>query len=113
MNLNRVGGVSLLALLITLIAQNGFAQAADGAAVFAAQKCSVCHSLDGKGNAKGPLDDVGSKLKADEIRQWLVNPKEMTTKANAIRKPVMPAYTKLSKEELDALVTFLAAKKKK
>src|SRR5262245_51883740 len=112
MNLNRMGGVSLLVLLITLIAHSAFAQDR-GATVFTAQKCTTCHSLDGKGNAKGPLDDVGSKLTADEIRQWLVNPKEMTTKANATRKPVMPAYTKLPKEDLDALVTFLAAKKKK
>ena len=113
MNLKRTGGVSLLVLLLTLIAQNALAQAAAGEKVYAAQKCSVCHSLDGKGNAKGPLDDVGSKLTADEIRQWLVNPKEMTAKANATRKPPMMAYTKLSKEDLDALVSFLAAKKKK
>jgi mono/diheme cytochrome c family protein len=114
MKLNRLGGVPLLALLITLIAQNAFAQAANrGEAVYTAQKCSVCHSLDGKGNAKGPLDDVGSKLTADEIRQWMVNPAEMTAKTKAARKPPMRAYPNLPKEDLDALVAFLAAKKKK
>ena len=51
---------------------------AKGAAVYAAQKCSMCHALDGKGMAKGPLDGVGSKLTADEIREWIVNPVEMT-----------------------------------
>ena len=94
----------------TLSAQAG---ADKGATVFAAQKCSVCHSLDGKGNAKGALDDVGSKLTADEIRQWIVNPVEMTAKMKAVRKPPMKAYASLPKEDLDALVTFLAAKKKK
>ena len=84
-----------------------------GAAVFTAQKCSVCHSLDGKGNAKGALDDVGTKLTADQIRQWITNPAEMTAKAQATRKPPMRAYTTLPKEDLDALVAFLAAKKKK
>jgi mono/diheme cytochrome c family protein len=114
MNLNRLGGISLLALLITLIAQSAFAQSANrGEAVYTAQKCSVCHSLDGKGNAKGPLDDVGSKLTADEIRQWLVNPSEMTAKTKAARKPPMRAYPNLPKEDLDALVAFMAAKKKK
>ena len=82
-----------------------------GATVYAAQKCSLCHSLDGKGNAKGPLDNVGGTLKADEIRQWITNPVEMTAKAKAMRKPAMKAYT-LPKEDLDALVAFLAAKKK-
>ena len=33
-----------------------------GMQVYAAQKCSVCHSIAGKGNKKGALDDVGSKL---------------------------------------------------
>ena len=83
-----------------------------GEQVYAAQKCATCHALDGKGMAKGPLDGVGSKLTADEIREWIVNPAEMTKKHNATRKPPMRAYPKLPKEDLDALVTFLASKKK-
>ncbi|OFW45454.1 MAG: hypothetical protein A3J29_00665 [Acidobacteria bacterium RIFCSPLOWO2_12_FULL_67_14b] len=89
------------------------AQAADkGATVYAAQKCSMCHALDGKGQAKGPLDGVGSKLKGDEMRQWIVNPAEMTAKTKALRKPAMRAYPNLPKEDLDALVAFLQSKKK-
>lgn len=88
------------------------ADAARGAAVYAAQKCSICHSLEGKGQAKGPLDGVGSKLSADEIRQWIVNPAEMTAKTNATRKPVMRAYPNLPKDDLDALVAYLLAQKK-
>jgi mono/diheme cytochrome c family protein len=86
--------------------------AAKGATVYAAQKCAMCHSLDGKGMAKGPLDGVGSKLTADQIREWITHPVEMSAKANATRKPVMKAYPNLPKEDLDALVAFLAAKKK-
>jgi len=84
-----------------------------GAVVFGAQKCSMCHSLDGKGSVKGPLDGIGSKLKADEIRQWIVTPVEMAAKANATRKPAMKAFATLPKDDLDALVAFLASKKKK
>ena len=83
-----------------------------GEAVYAAQKCAMCHSLDGKGQAKGPLDGVGSKLTTDEIREWIVNPAEMTKKTKATRKPLMRAYPKLPKEDLDALVAFMASKKK-
>ena len=83
-----------------------------GEQVYAAQKCATCHSLDGKGMAKGPLDGVGSKLSADEIREWIVHPAEMTKKTNATRKPPMRAYPNLPKEDLDALVAFLASKKK-
>jgi hypothetical protein len=66
----------------------------------------------GKGNAKGPLDDVGAKLPADEIRQWIVAAPEMTAKTKAPRKPVMRAYTALPKEDLDALVAYLQTLKK-
>lgn len=86
--------------------------AAQGEKVFAAQKCSICHSIAGKGNAKGPLDSVGTKYSADELHQWLTAPKVMTEKTKAMRKPLMPEYTKLSKEDLDALVAYLQTLKK-
>jgi len=119
--LNRASGFLLMAVFAVGVSEAaaqaaaapGGAQAADkGATVYAAQKCSMCHALDGKGQAKGPLDGVGTKLTADEIRQWIVNPAEMTAKTKATRKPAMRAYPNLPKEDLDALVAFLAAKKK-
>lgn len=110
----RTLAISLFVVGITGSAP-AFAQdaAAKGAAVFAAQKCSMCHSIDGKGSAKGPLDDVGLKFKADEIRQWIVTPAEMAAKHNATRKPAMKAFANLPKDDLDALVAYLASLKKK
>ena len=104
----------LAVVMVVLAAAPASAQGAveKGAAVYAAQKCATCHMLDGKGMAKGPLDGVGSKLTADEIREWIVNPAEMTKKHNATRKPPMRAYPKLPKEDLDALVAFMVSKKK-
>jgi len=83
-----------------------------GKQVYAAQKCQVCHSVAGVGNKKGALDAVGSRLKEEEIRQWIVAAPEMTAKAKAERKPPMKAYASLPKEDLDALVTYLATLKK-
>ena len=85
---------------------------AAGEKVFAEQKCSLCHSVAGKGNAKGPLDEVGGKLTADEIRAWLVDAKSMTAKTRAARKPEMKAYA-LPKDDVDALVAYLSAMRKK
>ena len=82
-----------------------------GQQVFAAQKCSMCHSVAGKGNAKGPLDAAG-KLSADELHQWLVNPVEMSKKANSTRKPPMKSYASLSKDDQDALVAYMLSLKK-
>jgi mono/diheme cytochrome c family protein len=96
------------------LAATASAQDSKGAQVYAAQKCSICHSIAGKGQAKGPLDDVGSKLSAAEIKEWIVDPAAMTTKAKATRKPAMPSkYASLPKDDLDALVAYLSSLKKK
>jgi mono/diheme cytochrome c family protein len=87
------------------------AKVAKGQQLFADQKCTLCHSVAGKGNAKGPLDAVGSKLKADEIRQWIVDAKGMTAKTKAARKPEMKQYT-LPQDDVDALVAYLSSLKK-
>ena len=109
--MNRVAAVLTVMFVIALGVARAEAQS-KGEQVYAAQKCATCHSLDGKGMAKGPLDGVGSKLSADEIREWIVNPAAMTKKTNATRKPPMRAYPKLPKEDLDALVAFMVSKKK-
>ena len=78
-----------------------------GMKVYADQRCALCHAIAGKGNAKGALDGVGSKLTGDEIRKWLVSPAEMTKAAKSERKPPMKAYASLPKEDLDALVAYM------
>ena len=102
-------------MLVLTNAALGYAQDAKiehGQKVFADNRCVVCHSVAAKGNQKGPLDAVGTKLTAEEIRQWLVNPAEMTAKTKAARKPPMPPYAKLAKEDLDALIAYLMTLKK-
>jgi mono/diheme cytochrome c family protein len=106
---------SIVGALVVVVLWAGAASAQSpaekGQQVFAAQKCAICHSIAGKGNAKGVLDGVGTKLTADEIRQWIVNATEMAAKAKAERKPPMKAYV-IPKEELDALVAYLSSLKK-
>lgn len=83
---------------------------AKGEKLFVDQKCSLCHSIAGKGNAKGSLDGVGGKLKADEIRAWITDAKAQTAKAGATRKPDMKQYS-LPKDDVDALVAYLSSLK--
>jgi mono/diheme cytochrome c family protein len=89
------------------------AQIEHGKKVFGSEKCGVCHSVAGVGNKKGPLDEVGTKLSAAEIREWIVSAAEMTAKTKAARKPVMKSYPNIVKEDLDALVAYLQSLKKK
>lgn len=88
------------------------AQVDHGMKVYTDQKCSLCHSVNGKGNAKGKLDGVGARLKVEEIREWIVNSTEMAAKAKADRKPPMKAYASLPKDDLDALVAYVSSLKK-
>jgi mono/diheme cytochrome c family protein len=83
-----------------------------GMEVYAEQKCSLCHSIADKGNKKGPLDGVGSKLSEADIKEWIVNPKGMTEKTKATRKPPMKAYPNLPAADLEALVEYLDSLKK-
>ena len=87
------------------------AKVAHGEQVYAEQKCAVCHSIVDKGNKKGPLDGVASKLKAEELREWIVDAKGMTLKTKAPRKPAMKSYV-LPKEDVDALVVYMQTLKK-
>ena len=83
-----------------------------GQQVYTAQKCQTCHSIAGKGSKKSPLDGVGAKLSADEIREWIVHPKEMTAKAKSTKKPPMPdKYSKLPPADIDALVAYMQSLK--
>jgi mono/diheme cytochrome c family protein len=84
---------------------------ATGEKLFVDQKCSLCHSVAGKGNTKGPLDEVGSKDSAD-IRAWITDATAMTAKTGATRKPPMKQFT-LDKADVDALVAYLTTLKKK
>ena len=79
-----------------------------GEQVYAAQKCSVCHSIAGKGGKASPLDGVGTKLSAAEIREWIVEPVAMAKKTGSTKKPVMPKrYDKLPAADVDALVAYM------
>lgn len=104
----------LIGAAITLVVPMtaGAQDAKKGEAVYAAQKCATCHAIGGKGSKTSPLDGVGTKLSAEEIKQWILNPKEMTAKTKSTKKPPMPAkYEKLPPADIDALVAYLQSLK--
>ncbi len=103
----------LAAAALVLVANVASAQdkVARGAAVYAEQKCQLCHAVAGKGNAKGPLDAVGTKLSAADLKAWIVDAKGMTAKTKSTRKPDMKNYT-LPDADVDALVAYMQTLKK-
>lgn len=101
-----------IAVPVAALAQTDKALVTRGEKVYAEQKCAVCHSIAGKGNPKGPLDDVGARLSAEDIRMWIVDPVAMTANTKAARKPPMKAYASLPKDDLEALVAYMQSVKK-
>ena len=107
-----------VALALVGIAPSLPAAAQDAAAVtkgqqvYTAQKCSVCHQIAGKGNKANPLDNVGTKLSADDIKQWITHPTDAAAKAKSTKKPPMPAkYGSLPAADVDALVAYMQSLK--
>lgn len=72
-----------------------------GQQVYAAQKCMMCHSIAGKGNPKTPLDDVGGRMSADDLKKYITAPKSVKADSK------MKAYPSLPAADLDALVAYL------
>jgi mono/diheme cytochrome c family protein len=111
-----MAGVGLVLALGTSAGAQDAALIAKGKEIYdaATPKCKVCHAIGGVGNAKGALDSVGAKLKAEEIKAWMRTPKEMTEKTKAARKPFMPAYAKekMSDQDLEALTAYMLSLKK-
>lgn len=83
------------------------AQVAKGRELFGTQKCTMCHQAEGKGNASHKLDGVGSTLKPEEIKKWIVSPKDMKADSK------MKAYASLPAADVDALVAYMSSLKKK
>lgn len=72
-----------------------------GKVIYTALRCRTCHSIRGEGNRRNPLDGVGKRLTAEEIRQWIIAPGEI---APEVRKH---DYSYLSPVQVDLLVKYL------
>ena len=106
------GAVAMVVVAAATASAQGTAE--KGAAVYAAQKCSMCHSVAGKGG-KLALDGASSnlnKLSAADISEWITKPAEAAKKHASTAKPPMRAYASLPKEDLDNLVAYMVSLKK-
>ena len=103
-----LGALTLALAMPVAAAAQDEALVKKGQEIYTAQKCSTCHSIAGKGGKLSPLDGVGKKLSAEDIKAWIVTPVEMTKKTASTKKPPMPAkYGKLPAADIDALVAYL------
>ena len=107
-----IGALTLALAMPVVAAAQDAALVKKGEEVYAAQKCSVCHSIAGTGGKSSPLDGVGAKLSAADIREWIVEPVTMAKKVGSTKKPVMPKrFDKLPAADLDGLVAYMQSLK--
>lgn len=71
--------------------------------------CVACHAVLQSESTVGPsLKDVGKRLKVDQIRTSVVDPKAEITKGY---QPIMPDFPAMTVGELELIVRFLTAQK--
>ena len=84
-----------------------------GRKIYESKGCAKCHMINGRGNRMVPLDDVGSRLSAEEIRKWLTNTAQME---DALPKaPAIKMSTRkydFDDADLEAVVAYLRSLKK-
>ena len=76
------------------------AAADQGGEVFAAQKCSLCHSIAGSGGGEA-LDGVGARLKPDDMKKRIRSPRDVKAGSG------MKAYPNLPEKDINNLVAYL------
>ena len=86
---------------------------AKGQQVYAAQKCSVCHSIAGKGGKSRTRSTASARSsRPTTSAQWIVDPVAMAPKTSSTKKPPMPKKCgKLPAADLDALVAYMQSLK--
>ena len=90
----------------------------EGKKLYATYKCDKCHQIAGRGSKKGPLDGVGTKLSAADIKRWFTHPVEMEAKLEKKPKGTDAMSYALKNKgiepgEIDALVAYMQTLTKK
>lgn len=82
---------------------------ARGRTVYEEQTCARCHSVGGHGNPRSPLDGVGARLTAVELRDAVTASRDAR---GALTRSVIRAkegFGGLPQQDLSALVAYLSS----
>jgi mono/diheme cytochrome c family protein len=82
-----------------------------GKAAYEKYGCAKCHMIAGKGSKISPLDGVGTKLSAADLKMWITDPAAMQAKLP--KKPIVPMKkVDMPDADVDAIVAYLQTIKK-
>jgi mono/diheme cytochrome c family protein len=80
-----------------------------GRDVYVAQGCSSCHAIAGAGNPRNPLDGVGARRTAAELRDWITGTGSAIEQLSPAVVKRKQRYQELPEAEFTALVAYLAS----
>jgi mono/diheme cytochrome c family protein len=80
---------------------------ARGRVVFDEQNCSTCHSIEGNGNPRYPLDGVGARRNPEELRMWITGSDRAADHLSPGIQKRKVRFREIPRGDLDALVAYL------
>jgi len=86
-------------------------QISRGQAVYDENHCARCHSIDGKGSPRSPLDGVGSRLGREELHDWVVAADSVQDELSPRAITAKQRYVELPEDQMNALLDYLASLK--
>jgi len=78
-----------------------------GRQIYHQQACERCHSIAGEGNENSPLDGVGGRREADELRDWIIGADNLQGMIPERAFNLKQVNKELPADDLDALVIYI------
>jgi len=82
-----------------------------GRAVYVANNCASCHSVAGDGNPRYPLDGVGARRTAAELRAWTIGAEVLADSLPPSAFRAKQGFQRIEADDMAALVQYLSALK--
>lgn len=82
---------------------------ARGRQAYERRNCARCHSIAGQGSPRYPLDGVGSRLSAEEIRNWIIAPASLEGEMPASAFRAKQRFAELPAAEIEDLTAYLGS----
>ena len=78
-----------------------------GQNIYHQNNCSLCHAIKGQGNPRYPLDGVGSRMSAKELRQWIVGDEEIKGQLSERSFKFKQIHRQINDIDLQLLISYL------
>lgn len=80
-----------------------------GRTIFGQQGCASCHSVAGAGNPRYPLDNIGSRMQVDDLREWVTGTGPATNRLSSAVTRRKQRYRNLPEDDMGSLVLYLSS----